>query len=112
MTETESQPKKTTKIIARAMRDDVFREELLTNPKAAIQKEFGKELPPELELRVVEEAPNVVYLVLPARQTPTDELSEDELEAVAGGFTLADSSHRGTILSCYPLDMWLDTVLK
>jgi hypothetical protein len=47
--------------------DDRYREELLANPKSAIQQEFGKELPLGLEVRVVEESANVVYLVLPPK---------------------------------------------
>ena len=88
--------KKTAAIIAKALKDDGYREELLANPKNAIQQEFGKELPLGLEVRLVEESANVVYLVLPPK--PVVELSDADLQAVAGGH--------------YALDEWLTTVLK
>lgn len=107
MTNIQHQPKKTDAIIARAMHDDAYRQELLVNPKQAIHREFGKELPPGLDVRVVEEAPNVVYLVLPARRA--SELSDDELAAVAGGLVPTAQMQR-PINGCYPLDEWLVTV--
>jgi len=106
----ESSRKKTTAIIAKAQKDDDFREELLANPKSAIQQEFGKELPLGLEVRVLEESANVVYLVLPPR--PVVELRDTDLDAVAGGFAVAAGSARGKpVNGCYSLDEWLTTVL-
>jgi hypothetical protein len=105
----ESSRKKTTAIIAKALQDDGYREELLANPKRAIQQEFGKELPLGLEVRVVEESANVVYLVLPPR--PVVELSDADLQAVGGGFNTASGATRVPGTACYPLDEWLTTVL-
>lgn len=59
-------------LIARAMRDEAFRKRLLADPKGVLQHELscvaGKSLrfPADFEIRVVEEAPRVAYLVLPA----------------------------------------------
>jgi len=104
-----SSRKKTAAIIAKALKDDGYREELLANPKHAIQQEFGKELPLGLEVRVVEEAANVVYLVLPPR--PVVELSDADLCAVGGGFGIASGAPHVPANGCYPLDEWLTTVL-
>jgi hypothetical protein len=75
------------RIIAKSWQDETFKQELLNNPKAVFSREVGQELPDTIELRVVEENPNTLYLVLPAKiDTNLDgELSESELEAVAGG---------------------------
>lgn len=100
---------RTAAIIARAMDDNSYREELLVNPKAAIQREFGKELPHGLEVRVVEESANVVYLVLPPKSGI--ELSDKDLSAVAGGFGLSKGPVRVPGSNYYPLDEWLTTVL-
>lgn len=70
------------KIIARAWQDESFKEELLSNPKAAFERE-SIELPESIELRVVEENANTLYFVLPPK--PSEELSDAELETVAGG---------------------------
>jgi hypothetical protein len=107
--DTSSRKHKTAAIIAKAMDDDDYREELLANPKSAIQQELGKELPLGLEVRVVEESANVVYLVLPPKAS--FELADADLEAVAGGFGLAASKVRPRATGWYPLDEWLTTVL-
>lgn len=110
MPELQSSPNtKTAAIIAKALEDDGYREELLVNPRHALQSEFGKELPLGLEVRVVEESPKVVYLVLPPK--PQVELTDDELVAVAGGFSASSSSMKTPRTGWYPLDEWLATVL-
>jgi hypothetical protein len=109
MMDQESSRKKTATIIAKALLDDGYREELLANPKHAIQQEFGKELPLGLEVRVVEESANVVYLVLPPK--PVVALSDADLQAVVGGFGIASNATRVPGTACYPLDEWLTTVL-
>jgi hypothetical protein len=109
MMDQQSARKKTAAIIGKALKDDGYREELLANPKNAIQQEFGKELPLGLEVRVVEESANVVYLVLPPK--PVVELSDTDLEAVAGGVAVASGARPVTpTTACYPLDEWLVTV--
>lgn len=98
--------KRTAAIVAKAVQDDGYRDALLANPKHAIQQEFGKELPLGLEVRVVEETANVVYLVLPPKRSV--ELSDDELSAVAGGF--AAPAQHGRVNGWFPLDEYLVTV--
>jgi hypothetical protein len=73
-------------IIARAGADAAFRAELLADPRAAIKKAYGVDLPPSLELRVVQETPSVFYLVLPLHG---EELTDEQLAAVAGGAGVA-----------------------
>ena len=51
---------------------------------------WRRSLPEDVEVRVVEESPKTIYLVLPGTGLPPDEgggLSDQELEAVAGGGT-------------------------
>jgi len=60
---------------------------------------------------VVEESATVVYLVLPPKRVV--ELSDADLEAVAGGVAAASGPNPGTrTTGCYALDEWLTTVLK
>jgi Nitrile hydratase, alpha chain len=72
------------RLIARAWKDSVFKGELLSNPKAALEAE-GISLPESIEIRAVEETINTFYLVIPVQPSGTEELSEAELEAIAGG---------------------------
>jgi hypothetical protein len=71
------------------MKDEGFRQRLLKNPKDAIQKELGLELPKQITVQVHENSATVVHLVLPAPlDLSTDRtLSESELGQVAGGAT-------------------------
>lgn len=79
------------RIVQRSTEDDNFRAQLLRDPKATIEQEVGVSLPAEIEICVVEETAQTVYLVLPtstpAPDTSHDELSDRDLENVAGGWT-------------------------
>ena len=70
-------------LIARAWQDDGFKQRLLTDPKAAVAEAVGIDVPSGIEIRVVEETPNTLYLVIPQNQT---ELSDEQLDAASGGF--------------------------
>jgi hypothetical protein len=72
-------------LIERAWKDNEFREALRTNAKQVLAEEFGTHLPEGLELEVLEETPNKAYFVLPVDPMAAVELSEEELEVVAGG---------------------------
>lgn len=76
------------KIVAKAGQDEAFRKALLADPKGTLQKELqelktGITLPESLQVNVVEESPNQLYLRLPVAKTGN--LSEAELAGVAGG---------------------------
>ncbi|NEQ20150.1 MAG: NHLP leader peptide family natural product precursor [Microcoleus sp. SIO2G3] len=78
-------------LIARAWKNEAFKQELMSNPKAVYAKELQQQLPNGLEIRVLEETPNTLYLVIPqnsANVQVTEELSDAALESVAGGETV------------------------
>src|SRR5436305_1658690 len=78
----------TGQVIDRAVRDPGFREELLQRPAKTVEQELGVRLPESIEIRVVEESPSILYLVLPPRPiAPGQERSDRELEQVAGGWS-------------------------
>jgi hypothetical protein len=72
-------------IVARAQQDPAYRQMLLDNPRAALEQAFGHELPANLRVRVVEQEPDTIYLLLPPAGQASEELSEADLDAVAGG---------------------------
>jgi hypothetical protein len=69
-------------LITRALKDEDFREELIANPKAVVEKELGTKLPEELEIKVLEETEDTLYMVLPCN--PYEGISEDDLKALVG----------------------------
>ena len=76
------------KLIERAWEDEAFKQELFSTPKAVYTTELGQELPGDIEIEVVEETANKIYLVVPnnpAAIIAEGELTEEALEAVAGG---------------------------
>jgi hypothetical protein len=73
-------------LIDRANSDPAFRDQLLRDPREAIQEETGMPVPANITIRVAEEQPGEVVLVLPARTlTSGGQLSDADLETVAGG---------------------------
>jgi hypothetical protein len=75
------------KIIEKAMKDPDFRKKLLESPDSVLKKEYGITIPGSVKIKVVEEDPQTVYLVLPYLPAPGEEieLTEAETEAVSGG---------------------------
>ncbi len=73
-------------VIDRALKDETFREELVREPKAVFAGELGLPMPKHIQVQVLEETPATVYLVLSQSVARAGvELSDAELEAVAGG---------------------------
>jgi hypothetical protein len=75
------------RLVQRSLVDEDFRQRLLADPKAAVEQELGRQLPEDVEIRAVEESAQTIYLVLP-NVSPLgqgEELSDQELDAVAGG---------------------------
>jgi hypothetical protein len=76
------------RLIEKGLADDAFRQRLLEDSKAAVEEELGTQLPEEVRMVAVEETADTVYLMLPLRTTDAQEageLSDRDLEAVAGG---------------------------
>ena len=75
------------KAIARAWADPAYRDRLLNDTHAALA-DVGIEVPESHTIKVIEDQPGSVHLVLPAPPKNADQLSLDELEnAVGAGFT-------------------------
>jgi hypothetical protein len=74
------------RIIDQAWKDQAYKQELLSNPKAIIEREFGTQFPADVNVQVLEENPTTIYLVVPLDPDISSmELSEEQLEAIAGG---------------------------
>ena len=80
-----------TEVQKMAVTDEEFRKELLENTDEAIEKVAGEKLPEGSKVKVVENDPQyAATFVLPPMVS--DELGDDELDSVAGGFCLIDGA--------------------
>ena len=77
-----------TRILDRASEDGDFRALLVADPKAAISSEIGMAIPEGFDVEVHEDGAATAHLVLP----PSPELTEADLEMVAGGGSLWENS--------------------
>src|SRR6476620_8873779 len=83
----EEQAKKMGQLTAKAWADENFKKKLLSDPAATLKAEgVDLKLPSGMSLRAVENTEKVFHFVIPAK--PTD-LTEEDLDAVAGGRNLS-----------------------
>lgn len=74
-------------VVIKALQDPAFRTALVANPRATVEKEFNITLPADFKLNVIESPANTLSVVLPrvSAVAADGELSDSDLEAVAGG---------------------------
>jgi hypothetical protein len=89
-------------LIEKAWKDDSFRQALRNDPRGAVERALGARLPAGLQVKLVEETPDTCYLVLPANpnRAPAGRLSDQQLEAVAGGWTTDSCATCGDTCGC------------
>ena len=73
-------------IMRRASEDTSFRTFLLSEPKEAIYQTFGVRVPLNFRVQFIEKGADIdALVVLPDMARTNDELTDDDLDAVAGG---------------------------
>ena len=70
------------RIVGKAVEDPSFRAALKADPTQVVAKTLGAPLPKGMQIQVLEQSPQVTYLVLPSE---SGVLSDEQLDAVAGG---------------------------
>ena len=78
-----------TRLLRRALREPDVRAALCAAPRKTIAAILGIDIPPSIQVRIVEEKTDEICIVLPASPSSTnasEPLSLDDLDAVAGGF--------------------------
>jgi hypothetical protein len=90
------------RLVQKSLEDEEFRQRLLDDPKGTAEQELETRLSEDVEVRVVEESADTIYLVLPFTPAVGDggELSDQDLAAVSGG----GSSQSGACTEC----SWVD----
>jgi hypothetical protein len=76
------------RLIEKSIEDEAFRRRLIEDPKGAVEQELGTRLLEGVEVRVVEESADTIYLVLPivSPAGKGGEISDRDLGGVAGGW--------------------------
>ena len=74
-----------TQLIEKAWKDPVFRKEVVRDPKGMFEKYVGQKLPDKVNIIVHEEDANTLHFSIPRAPSNLNELSDEELEKVAGG---------------------------
>ena len=77
-----------TRLIEKAWRDPVFRKDIVKDPKGMLEKHTGQKLPGQLRIYVHEEDANTLHFSIPSPPSNLNELSDEDLERVAGGTDL------------------------
>jgi hypothetical protein len=73
-------------VLERASVDHHFRQQLLVDPRGTILDAFGVNIPSTFNVKFVEKEKGVdALIVLPDFRPPDGELSDGDLESVAGG---------------------------
>ena len=86
-------------IVQRAWKDEAFRAEFLADAKGTIEKYSGEKLPPELKVVALTEDDKTIHFVIPPKPTNADELSDEDLEKVAGGVDVLSGIVVATIVT-------------
>lgn len=68
-----------------AAQNPEYRASLLSDPKGLLEKQMQQSLPASLNVKVVQETADTLYLIAPYVASAGDELSDEDLEKVAGG---------------------------
>jgi hypothetical protein len=68
-----------------AAKDEEYRKALLTDPRKIVSMQLGQDIPESLTINVVEDSAEVMHMVLPYTAAEGAELSDADLEMVAGG---------------------------
>jgi hypothetical protein len=77
-----------TALIEKCWKDPEFKKTVLSDPKGMLERHIGQKLPAALKVFIHEEDANTLHFSIPPAPSNLTELSDDELEKVAGGTDL------------------------
>ena len=77
-------------VVEKARQDEKFRDLVLADVYAAVKEVTGKEVPREFKMNVIDGSGYHATIVLPPVRKEAGELTDTELEAVAGGSKFID----------------------
>ena len=77
-----------TALIEKCWKDPEFKKQVVSDPKGMLERHIGQKLPADLKIFIHEEDANTLHFSLPPAPSNATELSDEDLEKVAGGTEL------------------------
>jgi hypothetical protein len=77
-----------TALIEKCWKDPDFKKQVISDPKGVLERHTGQKLPAPIKIFIHEEDANTLHFSIPTAPSNLTELSDDELERVAGGTDL------------------------
>ena len=77
-----------TALIEKCWKDPDFKKQVISDPKGMLERHTGQKLPAQIKIFIHEEDANTLHFSIPLAPSNLTELSDDELERVAGGTDL------------------------
>ena len=74
-----------TALIEKCWKDPDFKKQVISDPKGMLERHTGQKLPAQIKIFIHEEDANTLHFSIPPAPSNLTELSDDELERVAGG---------------------------
>lgn len=74
-----------TALIEKCWKDPEFKKQVLSDPKGMLERHLGRKLPPNVKIFLHEEDPKTLHFSVPTPPGNLAELSDEQLEQVAGG---------------------------
>jgi hypothetical protein len=74
-----------TALIEKCWKDPDFKKQVISDPKGMLERHTGQKLPGPIKIFIHEEDANTLHFSIPPAPSNLTELSDDDLERVAGG---------------------------
>jgi hypothetical protein len=74
-----------TALIEKCWKDPDFKKQVMSDPKGMLERHTGRKLPTQIKIFIHQEDANTLHFSIPPAPSNLTELSDDDLERVAGG---------------------------
>ena len=88
------------KIVEQAQKNPKYHSMLKSDPRGLLEKQLGTAIPKSVNIKVIEEGADTYYVVLPAFAKEGAQLSDSDLEKVAGGSTVKGNASCDNTTGC------------